>query len=77
MVLDEIQRLTKTDCRYTKLLKIEEDGSIVVQVHEISNARTWVLVTLDGLPHKIAIDVIKHCYKCGENFTVNSDVTTH
>ena len=80
MVLEEIQKLTKTNDKHTKLIKIEDDGSITEQVQELNNIRTWVLVTLDGLPHKIAIDVLKHCFKCeecGKEFTVNSDVTKH
>ena len=80
MVLEEIQKLTKTGDKQTKLIRIEEDGSITVQVNEVKNVRSWILVTLDGLPHKIAIDVIKHCFRCeecGKEFTVNNDVTKH
>jgi hypothetical protein len=35
---------------------------------------------MDGSPHKIGIDVIKHCFQCEEcrrEFTVNSDVMVH
>ena len=80
MVLEEIQKLTKTEDKQTKLIRIEEDGTITVQVNEVKNVRSWILVTLDGLPHKIAIDVIKHCFRCeecGKEFTVNSDVIKH
>ena len=62
------------------MTKIEEDGSVTAKVVEVHNLRSWVVVTLDGLPHKIAIDVIKHCYKCeicGKELTVNSDVGKH
>ena len=48
--------------------------------HNVNNVRTWIVVTLDGLPHKIAIDVIKHCFKCkecGKVFTVSNDVGKH
>jgi hypothetical protein len=80
IVLEEILKLTKTDVKHTTLIQIEEDGSVTVKVAELHNIRTWVVVTLDGLPHKIAIDVIKHCYKCetcGKELTVNSDVGKH
>ena len=80
MVLEEILRLTKTDVKHNTLVKIEDDGTVTVKVLEVHNMRTWVVVTLDGLPHKIAIDVIKHCYKCelcGKEITVNSDVVKH
>ena len=80
IVLKEILKLTKSDVKHTTLVKIEEDGSVTMKVVEVQNLRTWVVVTLDGLPHKIAIDVIKHCYKCetcGKEFTANSDVGMH
>ena len=80
MTLEEILKLTKTDVKHTALVKIEPDGSVTVKVNEVNNVRTWIVVTLDGLPHKIAIDVIKHCYKCeefGKELTVNSDVGKH
>ena len=64
MVLDEIQTLTKTNEKHTTLLKIEEDNTISTEVTEVNNMRTWIVVTLDGLPHKLAINVIKHCYQC-------------
>ena len=80
MVFDEIQRLTKTNEKHTTLIKIEEDNSISTKVCEVNNIRAWIAVTLDGLPHKLAIDVIKHCFQfeeCGKEFTVNTDVSTH
>ena len=80
IVLEEILKLTKSDVKHTTLVKIEENGSVTMKVVEVQNLRTWVVVTLDGLPHKIAIDVIKHCYKCetcGKEFTANSDVGMH
>ena len=80
MVLDEIQTLTKTNEKHTTLLKIEEDNTISTEVTEVNNMRTWIVVTLDGLPHKLAINVIKHCYQCelcGKDITVNTDVIKH
>ena len=47
------------------------------KVLDVNNVRSWVVVTLDGSPHKIGIYVIKHCFQCeecGREFTVNSDV---
>ena len=64
IVLEEILRLTKTDDKHSTLINIEDDNTVTVRVLDVKNMRSWVLVTLDGLPHKIAIDVIKHCYKC-------------
>ena len=80
IVLHQIQKLTKTDDNENTLIEIEDDGSITSKVKEVNNMRTWIAVTLDGLPHKIAIDVIKHCYKChecGKDFTVINDVGKH
>ena len=50
------------------------------KVLDVNNVRSWVVVTLDGSPHKIGMDVIKHCFQCeecGREFTVNSDVMVH
>jgi hypothetical protein len=54
IVLEESIKLTKTDVKHGWM-----DGSVTIKVVEVHNLRTWVVVTLDGLPHKIAIDVIK------------------
>ena len=80
MVLDEIQTLTKTNEKHTTVITIEDDNSISTEVIEVSNMRIWIVVTLDGLPHKLAINVIKHCYQCeqcGKEITVNTDVMKH
>ena len=80
LVLEDIQKRSKMDGSHTKVIKIQEDGSIVTEFNNINDVRSWIVVTLDGLPHKIAIDVLKHCFKCnecGKEFTVNTDVKKH
>ena len=80
LVFDEIQRITNTKENHTTLLKIENENKITTEVSQVNNVRSWIVVTLDGSPHKIAIDVIKHCYQCeecGKDFTVNTDVMKH
>ena len=80
IVLDHIQKVTNTDKNENTLVVINDDGSITTKIQDVNNIRSWILVTLDGLPHKIAIDVIKHCFKCaecGKEFTVSNDVAKH
>ena len=61
-------------------MKIENENKITTEVSQVNNVRSWIVVMLDGSPHKIGIDVIKHCYQCeecGKDFTVNTDVMKH
>ena len=53
IVLHQIQKLTKTDDNENTLIEIEDDGSITSKVKEVNNMRTWIAVTLDGLPHNV------------------------
>ena len=47
-------------------LTIDKEGKIAVDIQELANARYYIVVTVDGLPHRIAIEVIKHCFWCSE-----------
>ena len=79
-VFEDIQQKTGTYQKYTSSITFSDDGDISVNTYEIQNVRQYVLVTVDGLPHKMAIDVIKHCYDCkdcGEKFSCIEDVNKH
>ena len=66
LVFECIQKKTKTLEHFTASVTINQDGSTTVDTWEMSNVRQYILVTVDGLPHKMAIDVIKNCFQCKE-----------
>ena len=79
-VFEEIQKRTKTFENPSSFLTIDESGNIAVEIRELANVRHYIVVTVDGLPHRIAIEVIKHCYRCsecGKKISSISDVSKH
>ena len=80
MVFEEIQKKTGTFENYTSSITVNDDDTLTVESWEITNVRSYILITVDGLPHKMAIDVLKHCYKCKEcDRKINSlhDLNSH
>ena len=63
-VFEEVQKRTNTYGNDTSFLTISEDGRVCIETRELPNVRQYIVITVDGLPHQIAIDVIKHCFKC-------------
>ena len=79
-VVEDIQIKTGTYKRYTSAITLSKNDQVTVEVWEEQNVRQYVLITVDGLPHKMAIDVLKHCYDCktcGEAFNCIDDVNSH
>ena len=80
LVLRGIKKLTGTSKMYNSSITFTDDNKVMVKTWEVNNLRTWIAITADGLPHKLLIDVVKHCYiceECGKDFDVISDVTGH
>ena len=80
MVFEEIQKKTGTFEKYTSSITVNDDDTITVESWDMTNVRSYVLVTVDGLPHKMAIDVLKHCYHCKEcdkNISSLPDLNNH
>ena len=79
-VFEEIQKRTKTFENPSSFLTIDEAGNIAVEIPKLADVRHYIVVTVDGLPHRIAIEVIKHCYRCSEcdkKISSISDVSKH
>ena len=80
MVFEEIQKKTGTFDKFNSLITVNDDKTVTVDAWDITNVRSYVVVTVDGLPHKMAIDVLKHCYKCmncGKNISSMHDLNHH
>ena len=79
-VFEEIQKRTKTFENPSSFLTIDEAGNIAVEIPKLADVRHYIVVTVDGLPHRIAIEVIKHCYRCSacdRKISSISDVSKH
>ena len=63
-VFEEIQKRTKTFDKPTSFLVFDKAGNVSVETQELSDVRHYLIITVDGLPHRIGIEVIKHCFKC-------------
>ena len=80
LVSECIQKKTKTFENFTSSVTINEDNTVTVDTWDINNVRQYILMTVDGLPHKMMIEVIKNCFKCKEcdrNFSSIMDVNHH
>ena len=80
LVLRGIKELTGTSKDHNSSITFNDDKTIQVKTWGVKNLRTWIAITVDGLPHKLLIDVIKHsyiCEECRKDFDVMSDVTEH
>ena len=80
LVFECIQKKTNTFEKFTSSITINSDNSVTVDTWAMNNVRQYLLLTVDGLPHKMAIDVIKNCFKCSEcdrNFSSMIDVNKH
>ena len=80
LVFECIQKKTNTYEKFTSSITINTDSTITVDSWDVNNVRQYILLTVDGLPHKMAIDVIKNCFKCKEcdkNFSSMIDVNVH
>ena len=80
LVFECIQKKTNTFEQFTSSITINSDNTVKVDTWDVNNVRQYVLITVDGLPHKMAIEVIKNCYKCVEcdkNFSSMVDVNEH
>jgi hypothetical protein len=42
-------------------LVLDKAGNVSVETQELSDIRHYLIITVDGLPHRIGIEVIKHC----------------
>ena len=79
-VLRGIKGLTGTSKEYNSSVTFVDKHTVKVKTWGVTNMRTWIGITVDGLPHKLLIEVIKHSFVCGEcekDFDVMSDVTEH
>ena len=80
LVLRGIKNLTGTSKVHNSSITFTDDKNIEVKTWGVHNMRSWIVITVDGLPHKLLIEVIKHsfiCEECGKDFDVISDVTEH
>ena len=80
LVMRKIKELTGTSKVHNSSITFKDSKNVEVKTWGVNNIRTWVVITADGLPHKLLIDVVKHCFicdVCGEDFDVMSDVTGH
>ena len=80
LVMRKIKELTGTSKVHNSSITFKDSTNVEVKTWGVNNMRTWVVITADGLPHKLLIDVVKHCFiceVCGEDFDVMSDVTEH
>ena len=80
LVLRGIKKLTGTSEVHNSSITFTDEKSISEKAWGVHNLRTWIAITVDGLPHKLLIEVIKHsfiCEECGKDFDVMSDVTDH
>ena len=66
LVLECIQKKTKTFENFTSCVTINEDNTVTVHNWDIKNVRQFILMTVDGIPHKMMIEVINNCFKCKE-----------
>ena len=79
-VLKYLQTETGTQRAFVSSVRVSENGEIVSKAWNIRGARSFILVTVDGLPYKICMDLIKNyheCVTCGKEFKNLADVTTH
>ena len=79
-VFEEIQKRTKTFDNPTSFLLFDKAGKVSVETQELSDVRQYLIITVDGLPHRIGIEVIKHCFKCNvceKKISSISDVSKH
>ena len=79
-VFEDIQKRTKTFERPTSFLVFDKSGKVSVETQELSDVRHYLIITVDGLPHRIGIEVIKHCFKCNvrdKKISSISDVSKH
>jgi hypothetical protein len=80
LVMRKIKELTGTSKVHNSSITFKDSTNVEVKTWGVNNMRTWVVITADGLPHKLLIDVVKHCFiceVCGDDFDVMSDVTEH
>ena len=80
LVMRKIKELTGTSKVHNSSITFKDSTNVEVKTWDVNNMRTWVVITADGLPHKLLIDVVKHCFiceVCGKDFDVMSDVTGH
>ena len=49
---------------YSHSIKLCHDGTASLHQENIGNKRSSIVVTCDGLPHLIAVQVINNCFKC-------------
>ena len=80
LVLRGIKKLTGTSDTHNSSITFTDEKTISEKAWGVHNLRTWIAITVDGLPHKLLIEVIKHsfiCEECEKDFDVMSDVTDH
>ena len=80
LVLRGIKKLTGTSDIHNSSITFTDKKTVSEKTWGVHNLRTWIAITVDGLPHKLLIEVIKHsfiCETCGKDFDVISDVTDH
>ena len=79
-VLKYLQIETGTYRAFVSSICVSEENEIFKKSWNIKDARSFILVTVDGLPYKICMDLIKNyheCVSCGKELTNLADITTH
>ena len=62
LVIRKIKELTGTSKVHTSSITFTDSKNVEVKTWGVNNMRTWIVITADGLPHKLLIDVVKHSY---------------